>query len=253
VLSLKDTTSTLSSWHQLVIGDIMVSLAVVLIMLCCSNAARVKDNDIELAHEGRDLKDKFKCKPGQGEAFAAYNETGEKTFESCAALCDVDDECVGFDFTERNSSHWEILSLKPTLAKKDSCRLYKDNAVRWEHGIFGGVADVGNEIRKYCSKLAFAIPTLAEKFSCEPGQGEVAGSYKETANNTFESCATLCDDDTSCVAFDFTTNSSWHPELFSLHPKLHKEDSCRLFPEGKSTPRLSNTSARSYCVKFVQE
>jgi len=257
VLSLKDTTSTLSSWHQLLIGDVMVSFAAVLIMLGFSNAARVNNKDMKLAHEGSNLEDKFECKPGQGGAFASYNETAKNSFESCAALCDVDDECKGFDFTERNSSHPEIFSLKPTLMKKDSCRLFKDNAVRWEDSAakkealeLAGVSSGVGSGRQYCSKLA--IPTLAEKFNCEPGQGQEFGSYAETANNTFESCAELCDDDSRCVAFDFTTANTSHPELFSLHPTLHKEDSCRLFPVEKHTPRLSDTSARSYCVKFLK-
>mmetsp|Transcript_60856 Transcript_60856/g.108068 ORF Transcript_60856/g.108068 Transcript_60856/m.108068 type:complete len:250 (-) Transcript_60856:92-841(-) len=234
----------------------MITLPVALIILA-SDAARMS-SDIKLAHEAPSLEEKFACKPGQGAAFGTYHETGDNSFKSCAALCDADAECTGFDFTAKNSSHPEIFSFKPTLHKRDSCRLFNVNiAVRWEDDAakkealeLSGVSSGPGSGRQFCSKLK--LPSLHEKFACLPGQGPAAESYVETEDKTFEGCAEKCDDDDHCVAFDFTTANSSHPELFSLHPTLFKKDSCRLYPWPPlpTEIRLSNTSARSYCEKI---
>jgi len=246
----------------------MISFSVVLTIMG-SDAVRT-----ELARAQPTFEDKFNCTPGQGGAFATYYQTGNNSFESCAALCDADDTCAGFDFTTRNSSHPVAFSLPPYW-QKDSCRLFKANntgtlrlepdaaekeelaaaALMTGRGAEGILMHANSASgRQYCSKLTLPTPTLAEKFTCVPGQGHISGSYEETDDNTFEGCAKMCDDDIAnkCLAFDFTTADSSHPELLSLTPSFIKHDSCRLYDK-KKKPRLGNSWGRSYCVKVATE
>jgi len=58
-------------------------------------------------------------------------------------------------------------------------------------------------------------------------------TFKETGDNSFESCAKLCDNEPKCKGFDFKTNKSSHPELFSSKPTFTKQDSCRLYEDNR--------------------
>eukprot|EP00930_Biecheleria_cincta_P031930 TRINITY_DN22145_c0_g1_i1.p1 TRINITY_DN22145_c0_g1~~TRINITY_DN22145_c0_g1_i1.p1 ORF type:complete len:416 (-),score=68.39 TRINITY_DN22145_c0_g1_i1:419-1615(-) len=94
--------------------------------------------------------------------------------------------------------------------------------------------------------------SLEVKFPCTAGQGQAFQSYNMTGANSFESCATLCDQDARCLAFDYTLEESQHPELLSFSPTLGKSDACRLY--GANTPRLgdSGRSQRKYCEKKAE-
>jgi len=291
------------------------------------------------------MSEKFACQPGQGAAFASYEQSGDNSFESCAALCNADEECKGFDFTEEQSVHPELFSANPTLKKQDSCRLYKTIKAR---------QSMGSASRQFCSKVGveeenFEVEYLAsssasgcqhscgastvtvggtdfeigsgagieyqasadqclgncavvragslfstscstvlpgsekvskngnsklccvsevcpstttmkepeegldEKFACQSGQGEAFKAYDMTGDNSFEGCATLCDDDEECQAFDFTVSESQHPELLSFKPTVAKKDACRLYKANK--PRLGDagSSERQYCEKKAAE
>jgi len=98
------------------------------------------------------LEEKFSCQAGQGEAFKSYSLTGDNSFEGCASLCNADEECQGFDFTESDSQHPELLSLTPTVAKKDACRLYRTNKPR--------LGDAGSAERQYCAKKLVGEETV---------------------------------------------------------------------------------------------
>lgn len=287
----------------------------------------------------------FTCEDGQGPAFASYKQTGDNSFEACSALCEEDTECKSFDFTEATSTHPELLSLTPTLQKKDSCRLYKVAKLRSEDrstssrqfckrtvsaeeeqdvevqyltgssadgcmhpcgagsltvgdvefsiGAGGGVdyqaspdmclgncatvkagmlhtascsavlpgsekvSKAGNTKLCCVSEACLSTTTTAvepelsldEKFSCQAGQGQAFKSYDMTGANSFEGCAALCEENKSCLAFDYTLDESNHPELLSFSPTLAKSDACRLYEANK--PRLGDSgwSQRQYCEK----
>eukprot|EP00441_Pelagodinium_beii_P036711 CAMPEP_0197628280 /NCGR_PEP_ID=MMETSP1338-20131121/6650_1 /TAXON_ID=43686 ORGANISM="Pelagodinium beii, Strain RCC1491" /NCGR_SAMPLE_ID=MMETSP1338 /ASSEMBLY_ACC=CAM_ASM_000754 /LENGTH=224 /DNA_ID=CAMNT_0043199231 /DNA_START=61 /DNA_END=735 /DNA_ORIENTATION=- len=108
--------------------------------LCCTSMTCPETTTTTTAEPT--LEEKFECKPGQGAAATTYHETGDNSFESCAALCDADAECQGFDFTEAESTHPELFGSNPTMKKKDSCRLYKANKPRFDE----------KSHRTYCSK-----------------------------------------------------------------------------------------------------
>lgn len=102
-----------------------------------------------LSHKQISLEEKFNCSRGQGAAFLSYRDTGHRTFQGCAQLCDEDDRCEGFDYTENTSTHLEIFSWNPQVHKEDSCRLYGVNEPRlWPfHKALGAGKD-----RQYCAK-----------------------------------------------------------------------------------------------------
>eukprot|EP00930_Biecheleria_cincta_P068487 TRINITY_DN5593_c0_g1_i7.p1 TRINITY_DN5593_c0_g1~~TRINITY_DN5593_c0_g1_i7.p1 ORF type:complete len:647 (+),score=118.36 TRINITY_DN5593_c0_g1_i7:68-2008(+) len=111
--------------------------------LCCVSdmcpSTTTTTTELEL-----DLEEKFSCQAGQGGAFRSYHMTGDNSFEACAALCNAEEDCQGFDFTASDSQHPELLSLHPTVAKKDACRLYRANKPR--------LGDAGSADRQYCEK-----------------------------------------------------------------------------------------------------
>jgi len=181
------------------------------------------------------VEDKFSCKAGQGEAFQSFEMTGDNSKEACAALCDKNQsKCVGFDFTEKNSSHVQLWPLPSDFTKKDSCRLYKNNKPRF------GEFESGPAGRQYCER------TVLGKFACVMGKGAPISTYKETSETSSVACATLCDDDEECASFDFTPSPSSHPVMFDVHPHWEK-DSCRLY---KVITEKRDSAERQYCKKI---
>jgi len=238
----------LSATHTL---HIMANFAVILLSLW-SAASSVR--------MGYEISDYF-CKAGQGEALTAFVETGNRSKESCAALCDAHDECQGFDFTRAYSSHPELHTGAGWV--EDSCRLYEKNTPRYEEvpsltevmlaaALQKKHAGWANG-RQYCSRrLPRSKPTksLQEGFSCKPGEGEPfqSSTIMQTGDRTFESCASFCDSHDECQSFDFTEKHSSHLVLWGEGEKGWAEDSCRLY-KNNMVRAFPTMSGRTHCSK----
>mmetsp|Transcript_37075 Transcript_37075/g.67159 ORF Transcript_37075/g.67159 Transcript_37075/m.67159 type:complete len:241 (+) Transcript_37075:42-764(+) len=212
--------------------------------------------------------DDFICKTGQGEGFQAFLMTGDRSKKSCAARCDAHAECQSFDFTTSHSSHVEIHTGEGWV--DDSCRLYKENAPRIPeidslpveilvHLVTGeGSAVREANGRQYCTRKHGLPPSTGATtttnrvqnryvYQCAWGQGEAFKTYKMTGDQTYESCASLCDAEDGCHGFDFKEEHSSHLALWGKETGWI-EDSCRLYKKNK--PRWYETTDRKYCSKM---
>mmetsp|Transcript_59971 Transcript_59971/g.106710 ORF Transcript_59971/g.106710 Transcript_59971/m.106710 type:complete len:987 (-) Transcript_59971:46-3006(-) len=85
-------------------------------------------------------------------------------------------------------------------------------------------------------------------FQCQPGQGKAATTYRESGDNSFEACASRCEEDDECSAFDYTTDAkTGHVELFG-EAKGWVRDACRLYKTAESRG-AEGKSQRQHCVK----
>lgn len=149
--------------------------------LCCMSMTCPTTTTTTTTTAEPTLEEKFECKPGQGEAWTTYQETGDNSFESCAALCD--DECEGFDFTEAESTKVQLWSLPITFQKADSCRLYKANKPRFNE----------KSHRMYCSKKWSEEEETPVEEAAQEAMGEAAEVSRPDFNGHWK--MTRCEGD----------------------------------------------------------
>mmetsp|Transcript_20645 Transcript_20645/g.37185 ORF Transcript_20645/g.37185 Transcript_20645/m.37185 type:complete len:357 (-) Transcript_20645:110-1180(-) len=91
---------------------------------------------------------------------------------------------------------------------------------------------------------------LRRNFECYKGEGEAYKTYRETADNSFPACGSLCLQDPNCEGFDWNSDKqSGHP---LANPPFWTNDACRLFQA--NMPRLGKeTWNREYCQKTLLE
>jgi len=186
----------------------------------------------------------FECSIGEGQAWVAYYETKDNSFQGCGALCLNDPACEGFDWNQDEKSGHLNGRILP-LWLNDACRLFRSNSPRLGRSLWN---------RQYCKKIPekAMLAVLKKKFSCtEKSQGAASQSYNViTAISSFEECGKICEADTACLAFDFSDGKSSHLELHT--GKGWKNDACRLYSSHGQT-RGEGLSSRTYCKKFVEE
>jgi len=209
----------------------------------------------------------YQCQDGQGQALPLkpIEESRAGSRPDCARRCGAKpDICVGFDYSEQTFRD-----------KRDDkrCRIYPVNTPR-----VGPNQGSNPDGRTYCamrpttftgfefltipdsvlkpeitlrritlSPTAESTPTPmadveAPEFTCEDGQGEASKALLDTSTSSYDECATKCDNEEHCVAFDYAE------ALIGTDLDAHV---CRLYPENK--PRVGdlnvgNSDNRKYCV-----